>query len=178
MSCDTKYLPFIHHCEINSQVWACVHFLHIHILLWRHYTQGSPNLSRNIYACLKKLYLQLQLPAMMSLCKVSFLEVHADPPNLNVQYRILYILLMLHAKATCLTWSNWDKCKHNSLRWVQCGSSSNTCTMLSGSNLNPLMINVFRDPALIIAQMGGTRAGSLPAEDEVVHWWWLSSCWS
>ena len=41
--------------------------------------------------------------------------------------------------------------------------------MLSGSNLNPLMINVFRDPALIIAQMGGTRAGSLPAEDEAVH---------
>ena len=31
------------------------------------------------------------------------------------------------------------------------------------------MPKVFRDPALITAQMGGTRAESIPVEDEAAH---------
>ena len=31
------------------------------------------------------------------------------------------------------------------------------------------MPKVFRDPALITAQMGGTRAGAISVEDEATH---------
>ena len=31
------------------------------------------------------------------------------------------------------------------------------------------MPKVFRDPALITAQMGGTREGATPVEDEAAH---------
>ena len=75
----------------------------------------------------------------------------------------------LHTKVTCLTSSDRDNIKSNfnSLRRVQCGSFSNTCTSWSGLESAP-MSKVFSDPVLITSQMGGTRAGAA-VEDEATH---------
>ena len=79
----------------------------------------------------------------------------------------VYTVDALHTKGTCLTLSDRDNSSSNSLRQVQCCSSSNTCTTWSGLESTP-MHKVFSDPVLITAQMGGTRAGAT-VKDEATH---------
>ena len=80
----------------------------------------------------------------------------------------VYTVDALHTKGTWLTSTNRDNFNSNSLKLVQSGSSSNTCTTWSGLE-SPPMRKAFSDPVLITAQMGRTRAGSIAVEDEAIH---------